>query len=416
MTHTPDRALFVMPRDGSQWRNAVGLWVTVAGWAAAGARRFGSSWIVTPGETVDADGALAFTTPTRGRAPARASRVPLVVKTAVKDGRQAVRAERFRRAALPTEAREGPTAFVWQHHDVFARAGSAIAKELGVPLVSYVHAPQVWEAASWGVERPGWGALVERYGERPALLESDVVACVSTAVAQELGRFGVDPARIVVSPMAVDPERFRPDPGAGARVRERLALGDGPVIGWAGTFRGFHGVEDLVEAFARLDGADAKARLLLVGAGPAREQVETLAHRLHLDDRVVFADAVAHVEMPGYLGAMDIAVASANPTGGFHYSPQKLREYLACGCAAIAPDIGEVPGAVEDGRDALLYEAGNVESLEARLRELVESPARRAELARAGREHVVATATWDVRLRDLLESDAFGLSSDAAGL
>jgi glycosyltransferase involved in cell wall biosynthesis len=407
----PDCALFVMPRDGSQWRNAVGLWVTVAGWAAAGARRFGASWIITPSETVDAEGALAFTIPSRGGDPASSSRVPLVVKTALKDGRQAVRAERFRRAAPPAVSRNCEPAFVWQHHDLFARTGAAIARDVGAPLVSYVHAPQVWEAASWGVQRPGWGHLLERYGERPALLESDVVACVSAEVARELGRFGVDATRIVVSPMAVDPERFRPDPDAGARVRRELGIGDGPVIGWAGTFRGFHGVEDLVEAFSRLDGSDPRARLLLVGAGPARENVEVLARRLRIEERVRFTDGVPHVEMPSHLAAMDVAVASANPNVGFHYSPQKLREYLACGCAAIAPAIGEVPEAVTDGRDALLYRAGDVDDLESKLRELLDAPERRAALANAGREHVIATATWDVRLRDLLDSEAFAAAT-----
>jgi glycosyltransferase involved in cell wall biosynthesis len=331
----------------------------------------------------------------------------VTVSTAVKDGRQAMRARAFRRAAVPDLLRDLHPAFVWQHHDLFARAGGAIARDFAVPLVAYVHAPQVWEATSWGVRRPGWGPLLERFGERPALLESDVVACVSRDVAAELRRFGVDEARIVVSPMAVDAERFRPDPAAGAAVRRALELGDGPVVGWAGTFRGFHGVEDLVDAFRTIATDDDRARLLLVGTGPARDDVEARVRRAGIEDRVVFSGGVAHLDMPRHLAALDVAVASANPQSGFHYSPQKLREYLACGCATVAPNIGEVPAAVIDGTHAVLYEPGDVEHLTTKLRELLASPDERARLGARGREHVVATATWDVRLRELLDSRPF---------
>ncbi len=409
---TPDSAFFVMPRDGRQWRNAVGLWVTVAGWAAAAARRFGTGWIVTPGEVVDAAGALSFTEPSEPSARSGASHVPETLRTAVKDGRQAMRAARFRRAPVPRELRDQSPAFVWQHHDLFARTGGAIARQFGAPLVAYVHAPQVWEAASWGVHRPGWGPVLERYGERPALRESDVVACVSPGVANELRRFGVDDTRVVVSPMAVDGERFRPDPAAGAAVRRELGLGDGPVVGWVGTFRGFHGVEDLVDAFRAVATDDARARLLLVGTGPAREGVETRVRRAGIEDRVVFAGGVAHLDMPRHLAALDVAVASANPQSGFHYSPQKLREYLACGLATVAPDIGEVPSAVSDGTHALLYEPGDVDSLTTKLRELLAAPGERERLGRAGRAHVLATATWDVRLTELLASPAFAAAAE----
>ena len=121
---------------------------------------------------------------------------------------------------------------VWQHHDLFQSPGQAISRRHRCPLVSFVDAPLVWEARRWGVARPGWGRLVERYGEWPQLRASDVVACLSDEVAHEVVRLGVPRERIVFSPTAVDVDRFAPAApsaaparGVGARRRLRRRMG-----------------------------------------------------------------------------------------------------------------------------------------------------------------------------------------------
>ena len=99
---------------------------------------------------------------------------------------------------------------------------------------------------------------------------------------------------------------------------------------------------------------------------------------------------------------MDVALVSARPGDDFHYSPLKLREYLACGRAVVAPNLGEIPTTVSDGTSALLYDVGDSDDLAAKLEVLRGDPAFRSRVAAAGRELAVATSTWDLRLRDLL--------------
>jgi glycosyltransferase involved in cell wall biosynthesis len=403
-----DAALFVMPRGGREWANAAALWVTVAGWAEAARRRFGAAWVATPDTVVAPDAVLDYTRP--AAAPRTGSTgspfVPTVVKTAAKDARRARRAWAFRDAGERAEWRDASLAFVWQHHDLFHRAGAPVATRHHVPLVSYVHAPQVWEARRWGVRRPGWGRWVERYGEQPQLRESDVVACVSDEVADELVRLGVGRDRVLVSPMAVDAERFAPSV-SGARTRRSLGLTDTFVVGWVGSFRGFHGLESVVEAFAALHEREPRTHLLLGGTGAEVANVRDLAGRLGIADSVVLPGAIAHQDMPEFVAAMDVAVVSARPDAGFHYSPLKLREYMACGVPVVAPRLGEIPRTVHDGVDALLYPAGDTHVLADQVLRLHEDAALRAELATRGRELVLATATWDVRLEELLACPAF---------
>jgi glycosyltransferase involved in cell wall biosynthesis len=406
-------AVFVMPRAPTEWGGAAALWVTVAGWADAAARRFGHSWVVTPDGTVDADAALAAAgvgtaAPAGSSQSARAlaRRLPTWTNTAAKDARRLVRARARRRAGDDGRWAADVPAFVWQDHDLFHRTGERIASRAGVPLVSYVHAPQVWEAARWGVRRPGWGPALERYGERPQLVASDVVACVSDEVASELGRFGVPDARILVSPMAVDATRFTPTV-SGSRVRAAFGFEDAFVVGWVGSFRAFHGVETVVDAFADLHSRAPASRLLLAGSGTERDAIAARATERGVGDALVFPGQITHAEMPELLAALDAAVVSARAGVGFHYSPLKLREYLACGVPTVAPRAGEIPRTFVDGDHVLLYDVGDAVELAAALLRLHDDRALGARLGRAGRELIMASATWDIRLEDLLAFPAF---------
>ncbi len=407
MTAAPTAAVFLMPRRSDEWANAPAIWVTAAGWAAAAERRFGRAWVVTRDRVATAAETLGFTRPrASGSSTRRRIPLPLVARTAVKD------VVRWRIARRHADVGDRPEwagtelAFVWQQHDLFNRSGEALARRHRCPLVVYVHAPQAWEAKQWGVRRPGWTGFLERHGDRPPLLAADVVACVSEEVAAEVRRLDVDPGRIVVSPMAVDAERFSPEV-SGAAVRKRYGLGDSFVVGWTGSFRTFHGLDMVLEAFARFARTAPASRLLLVGDGAGRASIESAASALGIGEQVVMPGAKSGDELPEYVAAMDATVVSAPPGDAFHYSPLKLREYLAVGRPAIAPAVGDVVRTFVDGRDALLYQTGDVKGLADRLALLRDDAELRARLGRAGRELVLHTATWDVRLDDLLGSNAF---------
>lgn len=402
-------AIMVMPRHRAEGPPVAGLWTLAAGWASAARRRFGNAWIVTLDGVASPEQLLSFA----DRSPQapnphtpRFLRAPMVLRTAAKDVVRARAGRAFRDIGEHREWHDHKIVFVWQHHDLFQSGGAPVAQRHRCPLVAFVDAPQVWEARRWGVARPGWKHLVERYGEAPQLRASDVVACVSDEVAREVRRFGVGAERIVVSPTAVDAERFTP-PQTGTGVRQALELDDAFVVGWAGTFRRFQGLETLVEGFGRFRRMNDAARLLLVGDGAERAHVEALADRVGVRDSLVFTGAVAPRDVPAHLHAMDAAVVSARSDEGFHYSPLKLREYLACGRATLAPHIGEIPGFVTDGVHARLYTAGDANDLAVKLGELAADPELRARLGAAGRELVLATATWDVRLADLVDSTPF---------
>ena len=394
-----------MPRASTAWAGAGALWITVAGWAEACRARFGQAWVVTPDRVASPEEALAYTELPPSSAPGRTRTfgrlLPQMATTALKD------LALYRRNRAQPDLTDGPwvgaeVRLLWRQHDLFAGAGAGFSRRHDIPLVHYVHAPQVWEANRWGVRRPGWGRLIEHSCERPQLLEADLVACVSDEVATEIRRFGVPSRRILVSPMSVDARRFSPAV-SGAEVRRRYGLDGRFVFGWTGSFRKFHGLDSAVKAFSVAGRHTPDAVLLLVGDGQERGAVEKQVADLGIADSVVFTGSVSHMEIASHVAAMDAAFVVARTAESFHYSPLKLREYIMCGKPAILPYAGEMARRFHDGEDCLMYTPGSVVELGAAMQRLLEDRQAAARIALAGRK-VVEGDTWDARLAEALRA------------
>jgi glycosyltransferase involved in cell wall biosynthesis len=318
-----------------------------------------------------------------------------VAKTAARDVLQWRLARRY---AIDPRGPWGPdVAFVWQRHELFHAAGLGLARHLGVPAVLFVPAVKVWEAEQWGTTRPGWGGWLERHAERPALLGADLVACGSQPVVDQALRMGVSPDRVLLTPTGVDLDLFGepPDP---APLRRRLDLDGRFVVGWVGSFRRFHALEQAVEATAGVAGAT----LLLVGDGPERPRIERMADRLGVP--ATFTGTVAHDELPAYLAAMDAAVVLAPREGPFHYSPLKLAEYLAAGLPVVAPAKGQLPERLTDGVDAVVVDPDDTMALSAALCRLRDDPEERARLGKGARAAAEAEWSWDHQIGRVIDA------------
>lgn len=309
--------------------------------------------------------------------------MPTTLRAAAKDVRLAARRTRASRRYPAERLPTCRPAFVWQRHDLFLRAGTTFARRHGLPLVQFVDAPVVWEARRWGVKRPGWGSVLAATGEVPQLRAADLVACVSREVADAVVALGVAEDRVVVTPCTADETRFHPrvarDP-----VRRRLGLAEEHfVVGWTGSFRAFHGLDQLVEAFRSLVEVLPAARLLLVGEGAQRPMIEAQIDHLGIRNETILTGEVPHEEVPGLVRAMDVAVVTS-ASDRFHYSPLKLREYLRCAVPVIAPSVGQIKETLTDGQDSLLYPQGDVGRLMSAFLQLAQSPRLRTAIGDAG--------------------------------
>lgn len=394
----PSGAIFVNQISRGGLVGPLAPWITFAGWAGAARARYGHAWMVTAEGVLTPDDALA-----RATAPAREAhavagwrhRVPDVVRTAINDARRPRANRRFRERIDPTPWASCDVRFVMQLHGLWCDAGLRLARSSRRPSVLVVDAVIVEEARSWGTHRPGWARLAMRFGEAPALRTADLVVCVSEEVREAVVRCSGRRTDVVTIPNGVDTERFTPG-AADPALRSSLGLDDAFVVGWAGSFRRFHGLETLVDAAASLRADIPNLRLLLLGDGFRRAAIEARARARGVE--LVLPGTVSYDAMPAHLRCMDVAVVLGDPTRSFHYSPVKLREYQACGLPVVATAAGEMARDLTPDVDARLVAPGDPVALAAALGDLHDAPDAARALGASGRARVERDGSWGSRL------------------
>ncbi len=269
--------------------------------------------------------------------------------------------------------------FIYERYSLWAVAGLRLARDRSIPLVLEVNAPLAYEQQRYraGLTCPPLARWIERSTWRKA----DLLIAVSEALRDRLQRAEVPVGAIRVLPNAVDTRLFHAGLN-GQPVRERLNLDGRFVIGFVGTFKRWHGVELLLQAFQELHGADPSIHLLLVGDGPLLPHFDDEVRKAGLEEAVTFAGGVPHQDVPQYLAAMDVAIAPYPALEDFYYSPIKLFEYMAAGRPVVASRVGQVAEVVLDGVTGLLFEPGDCPSLVDCIRRLQKEPELRNELGK----------------------------------
>jgi glycosyltransferase involved in cell wall biosynthesis len=260
---------------------------------------------------------------------------------------------------------------VIERYSLQSGAARTATRSAGLPLTLEVNAPLVEEARRYrGLEDP---AAEER--EHRTFRDADRIQVVSSALLRYVESVapGVPAAWI---PNGADVERFRRPPAA-----TLAGLTGRTVVGFVGSMKPWHGVAQLLEAFARVRSAHPEAMLVLVGAGPEEADLLERARCADLAGSVVIAGAVPHAEVPPLIARFDVAVAPYLLLERFYFNPLKIIEYLAAGKAVVYADQGDLRALVGPG--GVGYAPGSIDELAGRLLQVLGDAALRSELAAA---------------------------------
>jgi glycosyltransferase involved in cell wall biosynthesis len=168
-------------------------------------------------------------------------------------------------------------------------------------------------------------------------------------------------------------------------LRSQLGLApDAFVIGKIARLAPLKGHEDLLAAFQKLLPQFPRARLLLVGDGRLRTQLEARARTLGLADKAVFTGLVPPGEVPRYVGIMDcLAHLSAREA-----LSRALPQALAAGKPVVSYDFDGADEICLDGETGFLVRTGDTTTVTQRLLQLANDAPLRERLGRHGRQFV----------------------------
>jgi glycosyltransferase involved in cell wall biosynthesis/MoaA/NifB/PqqE/SkfB family radical SAM enzyme len=280
-------------------------------------------------------------------------------------------------------------------------------------IAGYVNRiPVHYDWDDWEYEIYNYRPLNTRVGdfinftERTVPKLVDTVSVASHAIEEMCLGLGVPQERIFEGHVGGDLQRFRPGVD-GSAVREAHDL-QAPVVMYLGQLHGAQYCEIFLHAARRILDVRDDVTFVVVGTGHRFGELHRISEELQIGHRLVFTGAVDHERVPEYLAAADVVVACFADTPQVRCkSPLKVCEYLAAGKAIVASEVGEAARMVQGV--GVLTEPGDVGSLAAGIRELLDDPARRAELGRKARGRAEQKYNWGTTAENLLRAYRLGV-------
>ncbi len=196
-------------------------------------------------------------------------------------------------------------------------------------------------------------------------------------------------------PNAVDVANFSFGVPADPDLRNRLGLNGATVLGFAGSFYGYEGLDLLLDAAARLAPQRPELRVLLVGGGPQEDALRRQAASLGLTDRVIFTGRVPHAQVQHYYQLIDVLVYPRHSMRLTELvTPLKPLEAMAQGRMFVASDVGGHKELVRDGDTGVLFPAGDAGALAQTITRVLDTRADWSGMLRRARRFVETERTW----------------------
>ena len=237
--------------------------------------------------------------------------------------------------------------------------------------------------------------------ERLLPVLSDTLSVSSEYLRKRALSFGVKENNVFLAPVGAALDQFNPIVDGG-RVKETHSI-TGPLVLYVGQLHGAQYIDLFIDAANIVLHKNSGITFMIVGEGFMEGNLKNLALRLGISDKVIFTGAVAHNEIPCYIAAADVCVAAFRDTKVTRSkSPLKIAEYMSCGRAIVASNVGEVRRML--GGVGILAEPDNATSLAEGILRLLDSKELRAQLGKFARARAEEKYNWPRTAANLLSA------------
>lgn len=277
-----------------------------------------------------------------------------------------------------------------------------LALRMGIPYGLVIHGGDLLI-----LQQQVGGSALKRATTR-SLLRSAAVIVANSCWTADLCRtllktlgLEVPEHRVRVVPLGSDPERFRPGIDT-AKVRARYGLDGRRWLITVARLTPHKGIDTALQVLAGLRDIYPDLAYAVIGFGDQLPELQEMARRLGVSDRVLFLTNVPDSDLPDLYNCAEIYLGLsrqlARNVEGFGIS---LVEAGACGVPVIAGRSGGIPDAVRDGETGLLVDPDHLEGVSNAVRSLLNSKALASRLGAGGREAVESYYNWQRVASDL---------------
>lgn len=220
--------------------------------------------------------------------------------------------------------------------------------------------------------------------------QADYITVLSRSLRQRVRLSGFK-SPIEIVPNGVDLEKFKVNDSPQKNEALRLKLGinqNEKVIIHSGRLAQKNGLDDLVKAMKYLS---PFFKLLLMGDGSERGNLENIARELKIENQIIFLGRYENDDLPEYLAIADVFVRPSLSEG----LGVSFLEAMACGVPIIGTPVGGIPDLLKDRETGLFCQVKNPKSVAQKIKEILENEPLRKTLAKNGLALVKEKYNWD---------------------
>ncbi len=223
---------------------------------------------------------------------------------------------------------------------------------------------------------------------------ADLVHVISQSLADGAKKLGS--RNIVVIPNGVDSRLFKPMDKDKLRKRYGIPAGEKIVISVA-RLNPVKGVDHLIKAIALVEERMPNLRLVVIGDGEQREELERLINQLRIDSKVQLLGFLPHQQISEYLNISDVFILSSRHEGlGI-----ALIEAMACGVPVIGSRVDGIVDIIDEGKNGILVPSGDAKVLAEGIERLLQDENLRDNFIEEGFKKVEERFLWDSILQQI---------------
>jgi len=277
-------------------------------------------------------------------------------------------------------------------------AALSVARRFDLPLVYEIRA--FWEDAAVGNQKDKENSF--RYHATKRLEtwlchRADAVGVICEGLRQDLIARGIARDKIFTVPNAVDLAHFGEALPRDARLALSLGLPrDAEVLGFAGSFYDYEGIDYLIDAMALLRLRHPKLHLLLVGEGPVSKALQARAAQSPVAKFIHFTGRVPQADVPRYYSLIDILCFPRRKMRLTDLvTPLKPLEAMAQNKIVAASDVGGHRELIRHGETGILFPADDVAGMAFALSKLLTNRKDWPRMKENGKDHIRYARNWD---------------------
>jgi glycogen synthase len=302
----------------------------------------------------------------------------------------------FEKRAGQLARRYGPPDMVHVHDWLTAPGGIGLKHALRTPLTMTFHSTEF--SRSSGSRSPE-SAMVEGLEWWGSYEAARVIAVSRWMKSEVIAQFRAPPEKVVEIPNAVDASKFEgPVDAEATRTKWNVRPGERLVTA-VGRLTAQKGFDDLIRAYPEILKSVPQSRLLIMGEGYMRRELQDLAEEEKVDGRTTLAGFVSDAELVEAIRSSDLVVVPSR----FEPFGIVALEAMAAGVPVVVSGVGGLAEIVEDDVDGLEVEPNNPASIAGAAVRLLSDRALAARLAARAREKVKAY-NWLGSARRTLET------------